>query len=63
MDDDFQQLREFRSPNSELQQQIKDAYQLQLRGKLLFQMLVRFLSKSNRRVKHSIHGLLKSHLR
>ena len=57
MDNGSQKRRGFRFPNSELQQQIKDAYQLQLRGKLLFQMLVRFLSKSNRRVKHSIHGL------
>ena len=57
MDDSFRQRRGFRLPNSKLQQQIKDAYQLQLKGKLLFQMLVRFLSKSNRRIKHSIHGL------
>ena len=57
MDDNFRQRRRFRPPNSELQQEIKNEYQLQLRGKLLFQMLVRFLSKSNRRIKHSIHGL------
>lgn len=57
IDYDFLQRRGVCPPNSELQQQIKAAYQLQLRGKLLFQMLVRFLSKSNRRVKHSIHGL------
>lgn len=57
MDDGFRQRRGFRRPNSELLQKIKDAYQLQLRGKLLFQMLVRFLSKSNRQVKHSIRGL------
>ena len=57
MDDGFRQRRGFRPPNSELQQQIKDVYQLQLRGKQLFQMLVRFLSKSNRRIKHSLHGL------
>lgn len=57
IDSGFRQCRGFRRPNSELLQEIKDAYQLQLRGKLLFQMLVRFLSKSNRRIKHSIHGL------
>ncbi len=57
IDDGFRQRRGFLPPKSELQQQIKDAYQLQLRGKLLFQMLVRFLSETNRRVKHSIHGL------
>ncbi len=57
IDDGFRQKRGFRIPNSELQQQIRNAYQFQLRGKLLFQMLVRFLSKSNRRIKHSLHGL------
>ena len=57
MDDGFCQRRGFRPPNSELLQKIREAYQLQLRGKQLFQMLVRFLSKSNRRVKHSLHGL------
>ena len=57
IDNGFRQRRGFRHPNSELQQQIRNAYQLQLRGKLLFQMLVRFLSKSNRWVKHSTHSL------
>ena len=57
MDDGFRQRRRFRPPNSELQEEIKNEYQFQLRGKLLFQMLIRFLSKSNRRIKHSIHGL------
>ena len=57
MDNGFRQRRGFRPPNSELQQEIKNEYQFQLRGKLLFQMLIRFLSKSNRRIKHSIHGL------
>ena len=57
IDDGFRQRRGFRIPNSDLQQQIKDAYQLQLRGKLLFQMLARFLSETNRQIKHRIHGL------
>lgn len=57
MNDGFRQRRGFRPPNSELQRQIRNAYQLQLQGKLLFQMLVRFLSKSNRRIKHRLHGL------
>ncbi len=57
IDDGFRQRRGFCLPNSELKQQIKEAYQLQLRGKQLFQMLVRFLSKSNRRIKHSTSGL------
>ena len=57
MDDSFRQRRGFRQPNSELEQQIREAYQLQLRGKQLFQMLVRFLSKSNRQAKHSRQSL------
>ena len=57
MDQGFRTRRGFRSPNEELHQQIKGAYQLQLRGKSLFQVLVRFLSASNRASKHSIFGL------
>ena len=57
MDQDFRNSRRFRSPNQTLHQQIKAAYQLQLRGKTLFQVLVRFLSASNRASKHSIFGL------
>ena len=44
MDQGFRNNRRFRSPNQTLHQRIKDAYQLQLRGKTLFQVLVRFLS-------------------
>ena len=44
MDQGFRNSRRFRSPNQTLHQQIKDKYQLQLRGKTLFQVLVRFLS-------------------
>ena len=57
MDEAFCKSRGFYPPNAKLHQQIKDAYQLQLRGKLLFQMLVRFLSASKRSVKHSIDSL------
>ena len=57
VDDGFRQRRGFRPPNSELQQQIKEAYRFQLRGKQLFQMLVRFLSAANRPAKYSYHGL------
>ena len=57
MDQGFRNSRRFRSPNQTLHQRIKDAYQLQLRGKTLFQVLVRFLSASNRASKHSIFGL------
>ena len=38
-------------------QQIKDAYQLQLRGKLLFEMLHRFLDAAGRPVRHNFPGL------
>ena len=50
---DFRSRRGFHPPNRKLHQQIKDGYQLQLRGKLLFQMLSRFLNAGNRRPKHS----------
>ncbi len=57
MDNGFRQRRGFRQPNSELEQQIREAYQLQLRGKQLFQMLIRFLSAPDRSAKYSYHGL------
>ena len=57
IDDEFRKSRGMRKPNPELHRQIREAYQLQLRGKLLFQLLVRFLSESNRATKHSRRGL------
>ena len=54
IDQGFRQSRGFRPPNKELHQEIKDEYQLQLRGKLLFQMLSRFLNAPNRRPKYPI---------
>lgn len=45
----------FRIPDTERVQQIRDKYQLLLRGKLLFQLLVRFLSKPS-------HGFVKASL-
>ena len=57
MDNGFRQRRGFRQPNSDLEQQISNTYQLQLRGKQLFQVLVRFLSASNRSAKYSYQGL------
>ena len=44
MDEGLRQSRRFRTPNEELHHQIKAAYQLQLRGKSLFEVLVRFLN-------------------
>jgi hypothetical protein len=57
MDDGFRERRGFRPPNVSIYQQIREAYQLQLRGKQLFQVLIRFLSASNRSAKYSYHGL------
>lgn len=45
LDTDFCIRRGFRTPNPDRVQQIRSAYQLLLRGKQLFQLLVRFLSK------------------
>ena len=44
MDQGFRQSRGFRLPDAKLHQQVKEAYQLQLRGRLLFEMLIRFLN-------------------
>ena len=57
IDERFSIRRGFRFANTQFIKQMKDAYQLQLRGKLLFQLLTRFLSASDRRVKHSILAL------
>ena len=57
MDQGFRQSRGFRPPSEKLHQQITDEYQLQLRGKTLFEILVRFLSASDRDVKHSTVAL------
>ena len=53
MSEDFASSRGFRPPGEEIYHQIRRAYQLQLRGKLLFQMLIRFLSARGRRPKYS----------
>ena len=57
MDQGFCIRRGFRFPNAQLIQQIKDAYQLQLRGKLLFQILVRFLNAPD----HGKYSILALH--
>ncbi len=57
MDEDFGKSRGFRPPGAEIHQQIRRGYQLQLRGRSLFEMLVRFLSAPDRDSKHSIRGL------
>ena len=45
LDADFCVRRGFRMPKVELVQQIRGEYQLRLRGKQLFQLLIRFLSR------------------
>ena len=54
MDQDFCTRRGFRLPNEELHQQIKEEYQLQLRGKSLFEILIRFLNAPGRGTRYSI---------
>ena len=49
--------RQFRSPNAVLHQQIKNDYQLQLRGKFLFQLLYRFLNAPGRGTRYNIPTL------
>ncbi len=57
MNHGFRTWRGFRPPSEELYRLIKDEYKLQLKGKSLFEILVRFLSASDRDVKHSTSGL------
>ena len=54
MDQDFCTRRGFRPPSEKLHQQIQDEYQLQLRGKSLFQLLIRFLNAPGRGTPYSI---------
>ena len=57
MDEGFTERRGFRAPDAEIIQQIKDAYQLKLRGKFLFEMLVRFLNARGRGTKYNCYTL------
>lgn len=57
IDENFRNSRGFRPPGEEIHRQIREAYQLQLRGKQLFQMLVRFLSAPDRDSKYSYDNL------
>lgn len=49
--------RQFRPPKADLHQQIQDAYQLQLRGKFLFQLLHRFLNATGRHTQYKFKML------
>ena len=44
LDDEFLKRRGFQRPREVIYRQVRDGYELQLRGKLLFQVLVRFLN-------------------
>ncbi len=59
LDEDFRERRGFVPPPEKRYRQIKEAYRLQVRGKLLFQILVRFLNANNRvfRFQTTHHGL------
>ncbi len=57
IDGGFSARRGFRFPNAELIRQIKEAYQLKLRGKFLFEMLVRFLNARGRGTKYNHYAL------
>lgn len=57
MDERFRKNRGFRSPDEEIHRQVREKYQFQLRGNQLFQMLVRFLSATDRDSKYSCENL------
>jgi hypothetical protein len=57
IDEDFRKNRGFRPPGEEIHRQIRDAYQLQLRGKQLFQMLERCLNARQRGTRYNISSL------
>ena len=59
LDDAFLKRRGFLPPQEEHYQQIREAYDLQLRGKLLFQILLRFLNAADRELRFQTthHGL------
>ncbi|MDV3348105.1 hypothetical protein QGP82_05350 [Leptothoe sp. LEGE 181152] len=54
----FLEMVAYKEPSDEIRQAIHNDYQLKLRGKLLMSALLRFLSYSNREVKHSRKSLL-----
>ena len=57
MDDTFRKSRGFCPPDEEIHRQIREAYRLQLRGKLLFQMLERFLKARHPHTFYNIYSL------
>ena len=57
MDEDFRISRGFRPPEEKNHQKIRREYQLQLRGKQLFQILERFLNAPDRGTRYNVASL------
>ena len=57
MDKGFCTSRGFQMPSSQFIKKIKEAYQLRLRGKFLFEMLARFLADNSRDPSYSLFSL------
>ncbi len=57
MDEDFRISRGFRPPEEKNHQKIRREYQLQLRGKQLFQILERFLNAPDRGTRYNVSSL------
>lgn len=57
MDENFRQSRGFRPPEDKIHEQIRSGYQLQLRGKQLFQILERCLNAPHRGTRYNISSL------
>ena len=60
MDPQFRECRGFEPPSTTIHDEIKKNYKLKLRGKTLFDILVRFLSHSDREIGHHKKALLES---
>lgn len=54
LNDEFLKRRGFQFPREALYQQVREAHKLQLRGKLLFQVLIRFLNAPDRELRMRI---------
>ena len=60
MDPQFRKCRGFTSPCQTIHEVIKNDYKLKLRGKTLFDILVRFLSHKDREIRHSKRTLFEN---
>ena len=57
MNSHFMALRGFQSPSQNTLLEIQSEYKLKIRGKILFELLTRYLSASKRKPKHSTQAL------